>query len=480
MGRPKGSRKTNADSRRNIKQSRDKPLRQRRIPFKPTPSASDTVDLLRDMHGSPSATPRTRRSSSNVQVVVTSPRNFRRESYFSSPVRFPSLNPHPSAAHAVPECEDTPEPLPLEIPPRPINSSPPEPQTPVRDREKSTHQSHINEFSTPTTSILSKSRRRRVESESDSDTVDHVQPEEKPQFEASAEEEDDSDEDSDVVGPRTRRQRYLPSSSPARALPRTPSAVRESDDELSEELRDITSSARKTSVSNRMRDARSRNKQKSQFQKNLESLKKKKHGLEDDSEEGQEEGKGLYDSASDVESIASGDFVVDDEEGLTLEEQAAIPPEFTSVAYQGMAQKFKVVIQAEVYALLHPDYHGLDYLSNPIGVRVDILGAAEEVDPYFRQAFKSLDRQITGITDSAVLSNAWKPWFVKALKERPHFESEPIRGELGDCDACNVAKRLLPGSIVTHDRHATWLARLSGPKYDHNTLEVIRCWPAFD
>jgi len=52
---------------------------------------------------------------------------------------------------------------------------------------------------------------------------------------------------------------------------------------------------------------------------------------------------------------------VEDEQTLNLEELDEIPPEFTSVSYQGPQHNFKVVVQAEVYAVLHPDYHNLDY-----------------------------------------------------------------------------------------------------------------------
>ena len=86
---------------------------------------------------------------------------------------------------------------------------------------------------------------------------------------------------------------------------------------------------------------------------------------EDDDESqdlGQGEG-GLYDSNSDVDSVGSEDFVVNDEMEIPLEQLMEIPPEFTSVSYQGPQLNFKVVVQGEVYALLHPDYHGMDYTS---------------------------------------------------------------------------------------------------------------------
>lgn len=69
------------------------------------------------------------------------------------------------------------------------------------------------------------------------------------------------------------------------------------------------------------------------------------------------------------------------------------------------------------------------------------------IDPYFKHAWKSLERQVNGITDSAITSNAWKPWFRRALKARPEFESEDIPGDLSDCDACNITKRYSPHTI---------------------------------
>jgi hypothetical protein len=176
-------------------------------------------------------------------------------------------------------------------------------------------------------------------------------------------EQEASDADSDdIVGPRFRRQRHIPSSPLAeRGDPHTPPPPVESDEELIEEVRELTSSAKKSVVAQRMRDAKSRNKRKSQFQKNLESLRKKKQGVQSDSDDQMEKGRALYDSSSDLDSVASDDFIVDDEPELTMEQMMEIPPEFTSVSYQGPQLNFKVVVQGEVFAVLHPDYSGLDY-----------------------------------------------------------------------------------------------------------------------
>jgi hypothetical protein len=73
-----------------------------------------------------------------------------------------------------------------------------------------------------------------------------------------------------------------------------------------------------------------------------------------------------------------------------------------------------------------------------------IIDNAPTVDPYFRVAYQNLERQITGITGSALASSSWRPWFIRTLKQRPEFESERIPGDLEDldiCGACNVGKR---------------------------------------
>ena len=241
------------------------------------------------------------------------------------------------------------------------NSSPCPSPIPVRSGIKRKRQSRIDELFLPDTGSSERKVSRVVLSDSESDTLDniHLEPERKndPQ-----EVDFLSDVDSDVlVGPRARRQRHLPSSSPIIGRYRASSPATESDEDLQEEVRDITSSARKSPAMQRMRDVKSRNKRKSQFQKNLENLRKKKQGLQTDSDEESEKGRALYDSESDVNSVALEDFIVEDNQELTLEEMMEIPPEFTSVSYQGPQLNFKIVVQGEVYALLHPDYYALDY-----------------------------------------------------------------------------------------------------------------------
>jgi hypothetical protein len=333
-----------------------------------------------------------------------------------------------------------------------VNSSPRSSPSPVRSGMKRKHQSRIGDHFLPGSSSPIKRRSTVIESDSESDTLDHIQLEPEPSEPQTP--DPASDDDSDViVSPSVRRRRYLPSSPSSDDDEDDPQTLppKASEEELSDdEVRDIASSARKASVSSRMRDSVSRNKRKSAFQKNLENLLKKKQGLQEESdeesdqdedEESGDDGKALYDSESDVDSVETDDFVVDNDKEMTMEEMMEIPPEFTSVSYQGPQLNFKVVVQGEIYALLHPDYHGLDYSSIRRHLSGLMLDTASTVDPYFTHAFKSLERQVTGITDSAISSNAWKPWFMKVLRERPIFESNQNYDEYQVCDACNISKR---------------------------------------
>jgi hypothetical protein len=207
--------------------------------------------------------------------------------------------------------------------------------------------------------------RQDVEPEEADEEDEQLEEDDEQSKDEDAQSEEDSAEESDgLISPRTRRRRHLASSPPPEAEPQTP--VQNTNDELEEEVRDLTSSARKSQVTRKMRDSETRNRKKSEFQKNLENLRRRKSGAGIESENENENDEEadvelcLYDS-SDVGSVASDDFVVEDEEELTLEQRSEIPPEFTSAAYQGPQANFKVVIQAEVYALLHPKYRDLDY-----------------------------------------------------------------------------------------------------------------------
>jgi Domain of unknown function (DUF4211) len=277
----------------------------------------------------------------------------------------------------------------------------------------------------------SSSSRRIIESEEEEELDDETEIEEAEDEEDQGEddteiEEEDSDaEESDVlISPRIRRQRHLTSGDPDSDEP--------VDDVSEEELQDIKSSAKKSPVNSRIRDVKSRNRRKSAFQKALERLHKRKED-ESETETETDVGKPIYDTASDAGSVDSENFVVDDDDIPTADLLAQIPAQFTSMAVQGQQFNFKIVVQAEVYALLHPAYLNFDYSGTTISRRDVTL--ASDADPYFGQAFKSLERQVHGLAESAVTSSRWKAWFVRALRSFPEFESEEFDG-MRLCDGC--------------------------------------------
>ena len=256
-----------------------------------------------------------------------------------------------------------------------IDTSPSPSPPPVRAGHKRKYQGRIDELFFPEEGPNEKKISRvALDSDSDSEVLDNIQLELEPKIKEVQEDDFVSDADSDdVIGPRVRRQRHLESSPITNTLPRSTSPAVELDEELNEEVRDLTSSTKKILVAQRTRDAKTRNKQKSRFQKNLDSLLKKKQGLESNSDEESEKGRALYDSESDVDSLSSDDFIVDDKQELSFEEMMEIPPEFTSVSYQGPQLNFKVVVQGEVFALLHPDYHALNYAGSSFVLKITYL-----------------------------------------------------------------------------------------------------------
>jgi hypothetical protein len=234
--------------------------------------------------------------------------------------------------------------------------------TPIRSGKRRRRQSRIDEiFCSNTTSNDMRYTPLILGSDSDSESLDSIHLDSKGTSDDRNSDRASDTESDEVVGPRVRRKRHIALSPRSNESTHAASADGDSNADLSQEVRDINSSARKGMVTQRMRDAMSRNKRKSEFQRSLESLRKKKQGLQTDSEDENEKGRALYDTSSDIDSIGSDDFVVEDERELTLEEFMEIPPEFTSIAYQGPQFNFKVVIQAEVFALLHPRYYCLDY-----------------------------------------------------------------------------------------------------------------------
>ncbi|KAL9033442.1 MAG: hypothetical protein Q9214_007516 [Letrouitia sp. 1 TL-2023] len=114
------------------------------------------------------------------------------------------------------------------------------------------------------------------------------------------------------------------------------------------------------------------------------------------------------------------DFVVDDGENLlggpaNLDD---IPIEFTRHALKKPFESFKDVAEWMIYNKLNP--------------------AFERYDPIYKIAFKKLDKEVQGYSDSKFLSAAWNQTFLNALKRHPELSIIDISPRLGhSCEACN-------------------------------------------
>ena len=238
-----------------------------------------------------------------------------------------------------------------------------------------------------------------------------------------------SSSDDDMPRKRKRAQRAIVLSEESSADSVEQEAVEEEDlldDDILDESQIIQSRTRGTGSS-----------QSSQRQKRLQLLKKKQKVESDSAEEEEEE--------EEVVFVEEDNFVVSDEEEYAEQALSEMPEQFKSSSHQSLEYNFKVVLQLEIYRALQPKYDTTD-------------------DAYFSDACKALDRKTGSLRDSALSSTAWKPWFLRAIKERPVFDSRPENPRLLEesCDACN-----------TRGRHATFSARLIGALYDRDTLQPL-------
>ncbi|ODQ54399.1 hypothetical protein SAICODRAFT_29526 [Saitoella complicata NRRL Y-17804] len=258
----------------------------------------------------------------------------------------------------------------------------------------------------------------------------------------SNDDEDEEDEDA-IVGPKSRRKRYIPRADDKEAS----SKSNASDNDVDEELKREAVSLRSTRViKERTRGRNAPQTKKTAFQKKLEMLKRKKQGhdvdvLGKESQSGSEE-----DGEDDSDEGSDAGFIdYDEEEGLGADQVAmATPWEFTRESHQKLSHHFKVFIQHEVHAMLDPEFADADHLTT---------------NDYFRGALQSLERKMGPIRDSVINSSAWKKPFMRALKTRPFIDTFANHDGY-NCDACNIT-----------NRKATYRVYLSGPRYDPKTLQ---------
>ncbi|KAJ3744711.1 hypothetical protein DFH05DRAFT_1524336 [Lentinula detonsa] len=206
---------------------------------------------------------------------------------------------------------------------------------------------------------------------------------------------------------------------------------------------------------------RSRDK-KTEFQKNLERLKRKKQGKPMDSDEEETEGEeeeevvpfrnarpendrdSLFDES---ESDRSGSFIVEDD-GTGL---ASLPVEFSMESHQDLSHSFKKVFQFFVHIAVHPPVE-----------RHDFMEMQMKNEAYFSVPLNAARRKIEGLRDSLVASSVWRPEFKGPLEKYPELDLVQLDFAVPGCDACNLGARM-----------STLNGRLLGEAYDRLGFEDL-------
>lgn len=170
-----------------------------------------------------------------------------------------------------------------------------------------------------------------------------------------------------------------------------------------------------------------------------------KRALYDTDDEDDEDG----DNDENLEATSSNKSTSDDESWIVEDDgsttigapDAQIPLQFTSLSHQSTRANFKICCIWIVQSILNPEFPSDDEIS--------------------MFAIRALDRRINSYGGSVLQSSIWKAPFMRAMKARPAFESEPCE-ERQTCDACDISGRT-----------ATFAVTFNGPRYDKETLENL-------
>ncbi|KAJ3813187.1 hypothetical protein F5876DRAFT_35639 [Lentinula aff. lateritia] len=203
---------------------------------------------------------------------------------------------------------------------------------------------------------------------------------------------------------------------------------------------------------------RSRDK-KTEYQKNLERLKRKKQGKPMDSDDGEneeekeeEEEEAPFKGAmpdSDKNSLfdSSESFIVEDDGAGS----AALPVEFSMESHQDLSHNFKKIFQFFVHIAVHPPIERHEFME---------IQMKNEV--YFSVPLSAARRKIIGLRDSLVASSVWKPEFKGPLERYPELDLVQLEFSMPGCDACNLGARM-----------STLNGRLLGEPYDRLGFEDL-------
>ncbi|KAI6348588.1 hypothetical protein MCOR25_010782 [Pyricularia grisea] len=147
---------------------------------------------------------------------------------------------------------------------------------------------------------------------------------------------------------------------------------------------------------------------------------------------------------SDADSL---DSFIDDEDGLIgAPDSVEIPLEFTSQAHKPMKALFRDIIDWLVQNRINPDF--------------------DRENAVYRLAWRKLDDEFRGLASSKFSSAAWNPEFHKSLRARPYMDNYESPRDTSDlfttCQACNRT-----------GHPATRVIRFSGKPYSQQTLDEI-------
>lgn len=147
------------------------------------------------------------------------------------------------------------------------------------------------------------------------------------------------------------------------------------------------------------------------------------------------------------------EFVVDDDEddiGVPEEALMGIPLEFTHHAHKKLVEHFKDAVEWMVHNKINPGF--------------------PRNDPIYKQAFRKLDDEASGLAKSKFTSTQWTQEFTKAVYARPVLEMLPLQAGEGFDLASGLAKCF----ACNHRGHTSSIALcLTGKAYDRTTLEDI-------
>ncbi|KAL1742924.1 hypothetical protein HDZ31DRAFT_83802 [Schizophyllum fasciatum] len=202
---------------------------------------------------------------------------------------------------------------------------------------------------------------------------------------------------------------------------------------------------------------------KSEFQKNLERLKRRKQGKpevssseeeDDDEDDDNEESPkskpfrgskpsrdSLFGSDGDSEASESGaSFIVEDDGEAPVQ----LPAAFSLDTFQDLAHQFKKIFQFFCHIAVRSEEERHDFMEH-----------AMKNEEYFAVPLKMFRRKLIGLRDSLVAGSQWRSDFKRALEIYPEFELVQMDFAVPDCDACHISTRM-----------STRIGRLAGYPYD--------------